>query len=131
MNNTNTENIGYLVVRVSTARGAIPLENATVSIRGSTLQNSGIIYSLETDISGLTSRLPLPAPPRSNSLSPEQETPYSLWNIDVFCKGFISARYFGVPVYSGVTSVQNAELVPLSEGFMPYENIIESETPNL
>ena len=131
MNNATAENVGYLVVRVSTARGAIPLENATVSIRGSTPQNSGVIYSLETDNSGLTPRLPLPSPPKSNSLSPNQDTPYSLWSIDVFRQGFISARYEGVPVYSGITSVQNAELVPLSEGFMPSETVNESETPNL
>ena len=131
MKDISTESIGYLVVRVSTARGAIPLENATVSIRGATPQNSGIIYSLETDVSGLTPRLPLPTPPKDNSLSPDQGTPYSLWSIDVFCKGFITARYESVPVYSGITSVQNAELVPLSEGLMPSENVTESETPNL
>lgn len=131
MNNTSNESVGYLVVRVTTARGAIPLENATVSVRGSTEQNSGIIYSLETDISGLTPRLPLPAPPKANSLSPDQETPYSLWNIDVFCKGFITKRYANVPIYAEITSVQSAELVPLSEGFMPYESASESETPNL
>ena len=131
MKDISTESIGYLVVRVSTARGAIPLENATVSIRGATPQNSGIIYSLETDVSGLTPRLPLPTPQKDNSLSPDQGTPYSLWSIDVFCKGFITARYESVPVYSGITSVQSAELVPLSEGFMPSESVSESETPNL
>ena len=51
MTNTSNESIGYLVVRVTTARGAIPLENATVSVRGSTIQNSGIIYSLENSVS--------------------------------------------------------------------------------
>ena len=131
MKDISTEGIGYLVVRVSTARGAIPLENATVSVRGSTLQNSGIIYSLETDVSGLTPRLPLPTPPKNNSLSPDQDTPYSLWSIDVFCKGFITARYEGVPVYPGITSIQSAELVPLSEGFMPSESVTESEAPSL
>ena len=131
MNNSSTENIGYLVVRVSTARGAIPLENATVSVRGTSLQSSDIIYSLETDESGLTPRLPLPAPPKSNSLSPDQSTPYSLWSIDVFKKGYVTARYESVPVYPDITSVQNAELIPLSEGFMPYESVNQNEAPNL
>ena len=131
MNNSSTENIGYLVVRVSTARGAIPLENATVSVRGTSAQSSDIIYSLETDESGLTPRLPLPAPPKSNSLSPDQSTPYSLWSIDVFKKGYVTARYESVPVYPEITSVQNAELIPLSEGFMPYEAVNENEAPNL
>ena len=131
MNNSSTENIGYLVVRVSTARGAIPLENATVSVRGTSLQSSDIIYSLETDESGLTPRLPLPAPPKSNSLSPDQSTPYSLWSIDVFKKGYVTARYESVPIYPEITSVQNAELIPLSEGFMPYESVNQNEAPNL
>ena len=131
MNNSSTENIGYLVVRVSTARGAIPLENATVSVRGTSAQSSDIIYSLETDESGLTPRLPLPAPPKSNSLSPDQSTPYSLWSIDVFKKGYVTARYESVPVYPEITSVQNAELIPISEGFIPYESVNENEAPNL
>lgn len=131
MNNESNKSLGYLIVRVSTARGAIPLANATVSVRGSTPQNSGIVYSLESDISGLTPKLPLPAPPRSNSLSPNQDVAFSLWNIDVFAKGFITAHYSNVPVYSDITSIQSAELIPLGEGFSPNESFNESETPNL
>ena len=131
MNNSPTENIGYLVVRVSTARGAIPLENATVSVRGSDAASSGIFYSLESDQSGLTPKLPLPAPPRSISQSPSNEISFSLWNIDVFSDGFITAHYTNVPVYSGITSIQSAELVPLPENFMPSESFNESSTPDL
>lgn len=131
MNTPITEGIGFLVVRVSTARGAIPLENATVSVRGTSPQDSDIMYSLETDSSGLTPRLPLPTPPKSNSLSPNQDTPYSLWSIDVFCKGYATATFEGVPVYPEITSVQSAQLVPLSEGFSSYERISENEAPKL
>lgn len=130
-NNQISEEIGYLIVKVSTARGAIPLENATVSVRGAPAQDSGIIYSLETDASGLTPRLALKTPPRELSLSPDNATPYSLWNIDVFCKGFSTAHYTGVPIYGGITSVQNAELIPLPEGFLPLESFNESSAPNL
>ena len=131
MNNASTDSIGYLIVRVSTARGAIPLENATVSVKGSSADNSGIIYSLETNSSGLTPRLPLPTPQKSLSQSPNDGVPFSLWNVDVYCKGFISAKFLNLPVYPDVTSVQNAELVPLSEGFLPSESSNESETPDL
>lgn len=131
MNNSNSEEIGYLVVKVSTARGVIPLEGATVSVRGTPAKNSGIVYSLETNSSGLTPRLALKTPPKSSSLSPGNAIPYSLWNIDVFCKGFSTAHYTGVPIYSGITSIQNAELIPLPEGFLPSESFNESATPNL
>lgn len=131
MNQSNSENIGYLIVKVSTARGAIPLEEATVSVRGTPAQSSGIVYSLETDSSGLTPRLALPAPPRSVSQEPGGTPPYSLWNIDVFYKGFSTAHYTNVPVYSGITSIQNADLIPLPEAFGPSESYNESSTPNL
>lgn len=131
MNQSNSESIGYLIVKVSTARGAIPLENATVSVRGTPEQNSGIIYSLETDSSGLTPRMPLPAPSKSISQTPGNIPPYSLWNIDVFYKGFSTAHYTNVPVYAEITSIQNADLIPLPEMFDPSETYNESSTPNL
>lgn len=131
MNNASTEEIGYLIIRVSTARGAIPLQGATVSVRGAFENSSDIIYSLETDESGLTPRLPLPTPPRANSLSPNQSTPYSLWSIDVFKSGYATARYESVPVYPEVTSIQGAELVPLIEGGRPYDVINQNEAPML
>ncbi len=131
MNQQNNENIGYLTVRVSTARGAIPLENATVSIRGSTEDDSGILYSFESDSNGLTPKIPLPAPNRALSQSPSNEIFYSLWNIDVFCKGFFPARYINVAIYSGVTTVQSAELIPVPQNFIPKERYNESMTPEL
>ena len=131
MNNQQEESIGYLKVKLSTARGAIPLEGATVRVRAEGVGNTGAVYSLETDSSGLTDILPLPAPPRSLSQEPNGSIPYSLWEISVFCDGFISAIFSGVPVYTGITSVQNANLVPLPEGFLPSESYNESGTPNL
>ena len=132
MNIQSNESIGYLIVKVSTARGAIPLENATVSVRGTPESNSGIIYSLETDSSGLTPKLPLPAPRKILSQSPNNDLPpYSLWNVDVFYKGFSTAHYTNVPVYADITSIQNADLIPLPEGFMPNDTYNESGTPNL
>ena len=131
MNQSNSENIGYLIVKVSTARGAIPLEDATVSVRGTPEENSSIVYSLETDSSGLTPRLALPAPPKNVSQTPGDIPPFSLWNVDVFFKGFSTAHYTNVPVYSGITSIQNADLIPLPEAFAPNESYNESSAPNL
>ena len=131
MNDYGNESIGYLVIKVSTARGAIPLENAAVSVRGKPESSSGILYSLRTDSSGLTPRVSLPTPPKNLSQSPGSLTPFSLWDIDVFCDGFISAHDTSVPVYPDVTSIQNADLTPLPEGFSKGDTYNESSAPNL
>lgn len=127
----DAQSIGYLIVRVSTARGAIPLENAAVSIRGSTPESSGVIYSLSTDSDGLTEKISLPAPPRSASQSPRDLAPYSLWNIDVFKDGYTPVSYQNVPVYSSIVSVQPAVMVPIAENFYSEPIFNESENPNL
>lgn len=123
--------LGYLVVRVSTALGAIPLENATVNIRGNTPETSGILYSLLSDRDGLTEKIALPTPPLSYSDAPGGDTPYSNWNIDVAMEGYIPVSYQNVSVYSSIVSVQPAMLVPMSERFRKTEIYNESNSPLL
>ena len=125
------ENQGYIIIKVSTARGAIPLEDAAVSIRGASAENSGIIYSLRTTSDGLTKKVSLPAPNISLSESPGNPFPFSTWNIDVFKEGYIPAYFQNVPVYSSITSVQPAILIPFSENAKFSERINESQTPSL
>ena len=134
-NNGNTNpapsELGYLVVRVSTALGSIPLENATVHIRGNTADSSGVIYSLLSDRDGLTKKVALPAPPRALSGSPGSVAPFSTWNIDVSKEGYVPVFFQNVPVYSQVVSVQPAVLVPRTERFEREEIYNESTPPTL
>ena len=123
--------LGYLIVRVSTALGAIPLEDATVNIRGTTKEGSGILYSLLSDRDGLTSRVSLPTPPREDALAPSGVLPYSSWNVEVFKQGYIPAKFLNVPVYSSTVSVQPAVLVPLGEKIQTGEIYNESSGPSL
>ena len=125
------ENVGYLVIRVSTARGAIPLENAAVSVRGNTPETSGIVYSMATDRDGLTQKISLPTPAKALSDSPGNPQPFSTWNIDVFKNGYVPVRFQNVPVYPSVVSVQPAVLVPVPENFIIPEVYNESENPDL
>ena len=117
-NDTYTEQneVGYLTVRVSTAGGAIPLANASVNIRGGSVDDSSIIYSLLTNSDGLTKTVALNAPPRSDSLTPQDQTPpYSVYNVDVYAKGYTPAFFHNVPIFSGINSIQPAILVPTIE----------------
>ena len=127
----NQESIGYLVVKVSTARGAIPLEDAAVSIRGGSPESSGIIYSLRSNSDGITEKIALPTPTPSFSASPGNPTPYSTWNIDVFKDGYVPISFTGVPVYPSVISVQPAVMIPMTQGFIYSESFNESQGPDL
>ncbi len=122
---------GFLVVRVSTARGAIPLEGAAVSIRGSTPDTSGVLFSLTSNNDGLTDKVSLPAPPLALSQSSGNSTPYSSWNIDVFKDGYVPVAYQSVPVYDSIVSVQPAVMTPIPEKFIFPEKYNESEAPRL
>ena len=103
---------GYLTVRVSTARGAIPLEGATVNVRGNEADFSTVIYSLLSDRDGKTPRVALSAPPAQSSSTPDDPTPYATYNIDVFKDGYTPLFFHNVPIFAGVTSVQPAVMVP-------------------
>ena len=121
--------VGYLTVRVSTARGAIPLEDAAVNIRGGNIEESTVIYALTTNSDGLTPVVSLPTPPRVNSESPQETPPnYAVYNIDVFADGYAPAFFHNVPVFSGITSVQPAILLPSIENSTTDNSIHVTET---
>ena len=77
MNNQPSSGSGFLRVIVQTAGGALPVEGASVDIYGSDRGNgnTGLLYSLQTGIDGLTPPVALPAPPRAESLTPGTPTP--------------------------------------------------------
>ncbi len=106
---------GYLVVKVSTARGAIPIEGASVNIRGAEQENSQIIYSLTTDSDGKTEKIALPTPPRELSETPGAVAPYALYDIDVFKDGYSDLFIHKVPLFGSITAIQPAILIPLPD----------------
>lgn len=127
---------GTLIVSVFTAGGALPIEGALVTIRGGGQNNSGIISVLYTDQSGNTPRITLPAPPASTSESPGNSTPFATYNIDVDKENFYPRQFINVPIFSGTTSIQPANLIPKTEyegeALVPDNlTVTESQNPNL
>ena len=114
MNNNDNREFGYLTVRVSTARGAIPLSGATVNIRDGE-DSSTVLYSLISDNDGKTERVSLPTPPIENSETPGGQTAYATYSIDVFKEGYVPLYFHNVPVFPSVISVQPAVMIPATE----------------
>ena len=106
---------GYLIVNVSTARGAIPLAGAAVTVMLDEPENSTVFTVLTTDTAGKTDRIELPAPDRSLSESPGNAKPYATYTLQIDKEGYYSVTNAGVPVFAGITSIQPVEMLPLAE----------------
>ena len=110
---------GYVIVRVTTARGAIPLEGATVAVKNYDPEfekgRGDIIAVYTTNSSGLTERFALPAPPRELSMAPGNGKSYQTYNLTVTKDGYADQEYISMPVFEGITAIQSADMVPLPE----------------
>jgi len=124
---------GFLKVRVSAAREALPIENALVYISQSDDDNNGVIYSLRTNNSGETETVSLGAPPASTGQAPGGRRPFSLYNVEVSKPGYYTVVGTNVPIFDGVVSVLPISFVPVAEfdelNADAPENIIYNNTP--
>lgn len=138
----DTVEYGYLIVNVFTAGGAIPIQGASVTVirvsESAEPSESDIVGVKYTDSSGVTEKLALEAPPRSYSEAPGSASPpFARYNVSTEKSGYYTVRNINLPIYSGVTSIQPVELVPVSyyDGVELYpENDVrfnESRQPNL
>ena len=108
----------------------MPVANAVVTVKDA---NDNILYVEFTDSSGNTQVMKVPAPAKSNSISPDTGLPpYFNYNIDTDKEGYVSVRNTNVPVYPGITSIQPVEMLPLPEGLrIPLVTFSESVPPEL
>ena len=113
----SADSVGYLIVKVTTARGAIPLEGASVSIRGGNPENAGVLYALRTNRDGQTEKIPLPTPPKAVSQAPSNTLPYANYNVDVFQDGYAPLSFQNVPIFPDIVSIQPAVMIPLPESY--------------
>ncbi len=128
-NNNNTRR-GSLRFRVYTARGALPVPNASIQITKNIGDRTHIFYNLKTDISGAAPTVYLPAPYAELSQNPENTIqPYSLYEAFIKADGYGDIYISNIPIFEGIQSDQNVAMVPSSPNNIP-DRINESE-PNL
>ena len=117
-NTTPQTGTGYLLVQVTTANTAIPLQDAFVTVSRDNAQNE-LLYTLRTGADGRTPRVSLSAPARADSFAPSDIPPFSSYNIVVESRGYGAANYNHVPIFDGITAFQQADLVPLPANGSP------------
>lgn len=108
-----TSEQGYLIVNVTTALGAIPIEGAAVTVTSP--DGGDIILSVQTDSSGKTPKMALDAPARVLSEQPGNVKPFATYTITSEKEGYYTVTNLGVPIFSGITSIQPVAMMPLSE----------------
>lgn len=105
---------GYITARAYMSYAQIPLEDVAVVV---TAQDGTAIAMRLTNRSGLTEPIPIPTPDRSESESPEDngKRPFTDVMLYAYKTDFeqISAR--NVQIFPGITTVQDLEMIPLSE----------------
>ncbi len=119
--NAKNDAAGEIRIRVFSADGAFPIENAVVLISPNSLngENNGVIMSLRTDKSGLTETVYLPTKPRELSESPGNGEPYESYNIETKKEGYYPVNNMNVPIFDGIGSTLPVNLVPLALGAYP------------
>lgn len=105
---------GYILVNTRTGENSSPVVGASVLITAVVDGKREIIASGITNESGISPKFSVPAPDLVHSQSPDSlKRPYSLYDISVTDDGFFNARSVDVPVFSGITSVQNFGMIPV------------------
>ncbi len=116
---------GTLVVQVTLARGAVPVEGAKVIVS----LDGKVLTELLTDKSGQTEVLTLPAPSGSLSQTPGGAVrPYSIYHIRISYPGYYVEEAINVPIFDKINSIQPVALVPLPEGTSPDAEILVDES---
>lgn len=106
--------IGFILVNVRAGDESFAIEGAVVLISAIVNGNRLLIASGIADNSGTAPLFEVPVPDPSYSQEPFSEIrPYSLYDISVTAKGFFNARSVDVPVFSGITSIQNFNMIPV------------------
>lgn len=104
---------GYIQVHAYTSFAQLPLQNVAVTV---TATDGTAIAMRLTDRSGQIPPIAIPVPDRAASLTPgSPERPYTAVNVYARLKGFEQIENENVQVFADTTTMQNLEMIPLSE----------------
>lgn len=106
------DSFGFLKISVRTGSGGIPIEGSTVIVSQTVDGEEKIIKLMNTNSSGDTETLKLPAPKKPSGNSPQDFAQFSTYNISAFSEGYFREASKDAPIFEGITSIQTFFLVP-------------------
>lgn len=114
---------GQLQVNVVSASNHFPVDHATVSIAEAALPEQ-TLEELDTNASGQTPQISLPAPPLEYSMEPGEPRPYSEYTLHITAPGFEPVLITGTEILPDVLALQPVQLRPLDMGPSPSDDIL-------
>ena len=118
---------GYIQVRAYTSIAQFPLEDVAISV---TATDGTAIAMRLTDRNGRITPIEIPVPDRSESLAPDpSETPFAVVNLYAHKRGYEQIESENLQVFAGTTTLQNLEMIPLSELPDSWDQTVIFDTP--
>ena len=118
---------GYIQVRAYTSTAQFPLKDVAIAVTAS--DGTAIAMRL-TDRSGNIAPIEVPVPDKSESLSPDpNEQPFTLVNLFAHLNGYEKVESENLQVFADTTTVQNLEMIPLSELPGQWDQTVIYDTP--
>ncbi len=106
---------GTLIFQVYSARQAIPVKDATITITASGADQNVVVASRITDENGKTVPLVFTTPDRNVSTSPNEERGYTAVDVVISHPMYSQVDLRNVQIFPDEESIQNMELIPLAE----------------
>lgn len=118
---------GYIQVRAYTSSAQYPLKNVAIVITAA--DGTAVAMGL-TNENGKINPIPISVPPLSESQSPDPpERPYAVVNLYAHLTGYEQTEAENLQVFAGTTTVQNLEMIPLSELPDAWDQTVVFNTP--
>ena len=106
---------GFFAASAFTSGRILPVEGVEIYISRTDDGGETLLYSLLTDENGNTPIFELDAPDMALSEKPGNVKPFSVYNVRAIKEGFFRTLIKDVQVFSGRTTVQNVDIIPLPE----------------
>lgn len=106
---------GTLRIQASIANQSYPVADALVEVRKELENSSYLIYSGKTDESGVYGPVRLNAPLKEISEEFSDKIPFANYLVNVKKDGFITMVYRNLPVFPGVESNQDVNMIPSNQ----------------
>ena len=118
---------GYIQVRAYTSIAQYPLQDVAITV---TATDGTAIAMRLTDRNGLIKPIPIPVPDLSESQTPDPpERPFAAVNLYAHLRGYERVESENLQVFADTTTVQNLEMVPLSELPASWNQTVVFDTP--